>query len=184
MNDITKQVNINNVFGPVNIENNTEYKIGSIVNSLLNLLVKNENLHINNFTKPPAKTIKKIKYNNLEKRKYVIVVYQKHSKIIEEAFNNLNSLIPFGKEKVLNSLNNMYYEALDIFEIDYLDDDYLPLVQIKSIEIIDFILYKMKCKIIESDCSDFFSEDIDLGTQLIVAYAFIECQIMENPNDS
>lgn len=187
MNDIPKQVYVNKHIGPLNINTNTEYKVGSIINQLLKLLAKQETFIIgqnNTIRRPPAKTITKIKYNNLNDRKFIIAVYQKHSLLVENSINNINTLIPFGKEKILDNLNNIYLEALDYFEIDFLDDNYLPNIIENSCEIIDFIILKLKSNIIQSDCSTLFSEDIDLGVQLLVAFSFIECQILENPNDS
>ena len=145
MNDIQKQVYVKNHIGPLNI--NTEYKVGSIINQLLKLLAKQENFNIgqnNTIRRPPAKTITKIKYNNLNDRKFIISVYLKHSLIVENSINNINTLIPFGKEKILDNLNNIYLEALDYFEIDFLDDDYLPSIIENSCEIIDFIILKLK----------------------------------------
>ena len=113
MNDIPKQVYVNKHIGPLNINTNTEYKVGSIINQLLHLLAKQDNFFTNsnnNIRRPPAKTITKIKYNNLNERKYIISVYQKHSLLVENAMQNINSLIPFGKEKILDTLNNIYLE--------------------------------------------------------------------------
>lgn len=186
MNDIPKQVYVNKHIGPLNINTNTEYKVGSIINQLLHLLAKQDNFFTNsnnNIRRPPAKTITKIKYNNLNERKYIISVYQKHSLLVENAMQNINSLIPFGKEKILDTLNNIYLESLDYFDIDFLDENYLPKIIKNSCEIIDFILLKLKNNIIQSDCTNLFTEDIDLGVQLLVAFSFIECQILENPND-
>ena len=58
-------------------------------------------------------------------------------------YENLNEAAKRGLQE-RTGLNNIYLEALDYFEIDFLDDDYLPSIIENSCEIIDFIILKLK----------------------------------------
>jgi len=180
---VNKNVNINNVYGPVNIYDSSEHKINAVINGLLtNLASSTFSLPLSD-RKPSASTLIKINYNNLHSKKHIIKLYLDKSAVIEAAFEAIDSLIPFGKSVILQNLNNLYYEALDEHNIEYLGEKIdISLVQACGSSIIDSIILKLKKSIHESANPPDFIEQLDLGLKVIVAYAFIECVIMENPN--
>lgn len=182
-NPPTKIVSVGKVVGNVNIGDSPEYNISSAINDLLKAL-SNKPFEIQiKRQRPPAETIVKINHNNLKSKSHIIKQYLDDSKKIEEAYAEIEALIPFGKDTILSNLNNLYYEALDSLEIDYLICDIdIEKIRENSDFIIEFIIQKLKNTAFESKNTPYYKEHIERGINVVVAHAFIECIIMENPN--
>lgn len=183
-NDTKKNISIKTVAGDVNIGESPEYQVSSAINELLNCLASKRLVFNPLKRRPSSATIIKIEHNNLQSNSHIINQYLDYSSKIEEAYSDVDSIIPFGKDTVLRNLYDLYYSALDIAEIDYLDG----IVDIDQVrEHSDFILTsivtKLKTTVFKSKNTPMFREQIDLGVNVVVAHAFIECIIMENPNN-
>ena len=179
---MNKTVAIDKVVGNVQLGDAPEQNIDSAINEVLKLIAHNDFEPSNRNRTPSADTIEKIKHNQLQGKSAIIRQYLKHSKKVESSFSTIDSTIPFGKTKVLNNLNDLYYEALDFVEIDYFTGD-IDIEEIKqnSCLIIEFIIEKLKNTAYASKNKPSLKEDLDLGINVVVAHAFIECVILENP---
>ncbi len=175
---ITKQIG-NTYFGT-----NPELLIGSAINELLSTLSNKPRKFQAKRRKPSADTIVKIEYNNLKARQNIVQTYQNYSLQIEESFIDIDQQIINGKTIILENLQNLYFEVLDELEIDYICVDVIDIDKIRenSDDIIDYIILKLKNLSVESNNCNLTHEAIDIGIKVIVAHAFIECIIMENPN--
>ncbi len=177
--DITKPTyNIENVY----LGNSSEFHVNTAINELLNDLANRGSEFKRLNRKPTPETITKIKYNNLSSKRHIIQQYLNHSSKIENALKGINSSIPFGKDKILENLNGLYYEALDQLRIEYFTEDVdIEKVRKNSDDILNFIIQKLRNSSIEASNKPLFQESIELGINVVVAYAFIECIVMENP---
>jgi hypothetical protein len=180
---MSKTVQIDKNAGNVYIGESPEFQVNTAINELLNQLASKKYVFKHLSRRPTSETIVKIKYNNLGSKKHIIKQYLDHSTKIETSLKDINSIIPFGKDIIFQNLNDLYYEALDQLEIEYLMED-VDIIKIRehSDYILDFIIQKLKNSSIESGNKPHLKESIELGVNVIVAYAFIECIVMENPN--
>lgn len=180
---MTKSVTIEKNAGNVYVGDSPEYEIDTAINELLNHLAskRDEFKRINR--KPTPVTIQKIKHNNIGSKKHIIKQYLDHSSKIESALHDIDSSITFGKHIVFQNLNDLYYSALDELDIEYLYEDIdINEIRKSSDYILDFIIQKLKNSAFESKNTPILKENIELGVNVIVAHAFIECIIMEGPN--
>lgn len=180
---VNKTVNVENVAGNVNIGDSPEYNVGSVISDLLNELVYKPFEFDNVKRRPSSETILKISHNDLTSKSHIIKQYLEFSKEIEEAYDEVDRLVTFGKSTVLRHLNDLYCSALDSLDIDYLLGNIdIEKVREHSDFIIEFIIQKLRNIVFESKNTPAYKEQIDLGVNVVVAHAFIECIIMENPS--
>ena len=179
---MNKTITIGNNAGNVYVGDSPEFQINTAINELLNNLANRSPDFKRLNRKPTSETITKIKYNNLSSKKHIIRQYLNHSTKIETALKDIDSLIPFGKDKILENLNGLYYEALDQLHIEYLTEE-IDILEIRknSDYILDYIIQKLRNSSVASSNKPQFKESIELGVNVIVAHAFIECIVMENP---
>jgi hypothetical protein len=183
---MTKTVNIENNAGNVYIGESPEYKVNSAINELLNGLASTPFKFQRSDRKAPAKTIVKIQHNRIQSKNHIIKQYMDHSAAIEAAYEGIDSVILFGKQIVLQNLHDLYYAGLDSVGIDYLVGEIdMDALRENAEYILDFVIQKLRNSAFESKNSLSFKEQIEQGINVIVAHAFIECVIFENPgNDS
>lgn len=182
MSTVSKLVNVQKNAGNINICDSPEYKVSSVINELLSCLA-NKNFEFDPVKRrPSSETIIKIKHNNLQSKSHIIKQYLDYSLKIEEAYSEIDSLITFGKSTILRNLYDLYYSALDFVDIEHVTEEIdVEKVREHSEFIIDFIIQKLKNTVFESKNTPLFKEHIELGVNVVVAHAFIECIIMENP---
>ncbi len=179
---MNKTVTIEKNSGNVYVGDSPEFQINTAINELLNDLANRSSEFKRLHRKPTPETITKIKYNNLSSKRHIIQQYLNHSSKIESALKDIDSSIPFGKDKILENLNGLYYEALDQLQIEYFTEDIdIEKIRENSDYILDFIIQKLRNSSVESSNKPQFKESIELGVNVIVAHAFIECIVMENP---
>lgn len=180
----SKTVTVEKVAGNIIIGTAPEYEINSVINELLQCLATKPFEFKLKKRKPSSDTIIKIQHNNLNSKSHIIKQYLDHSSKIEEAYKEIDSLIAFGKATILQNLNDLYYLALDSLNIEYLSCEIdINKVRENSDFILDFITQKLKNSVFESNNTPKFREQIELGVNVVIAHAFIECIIMENPGN-
>lgn len=185
MSGNAKTININSLSGNVNIGDVPEYQINSAINELLILLATKGSVFVRLDQQPTAEVVKKIRHNNLGSRSGIVRQYLEYSSKIEDAYNDVNALIPFGKDTILRSLNGFYFAALDEVGIDWLFGKIdIGKVRENSIFIIDFVISRLRNFVYESMNKPALKENVEVGINVVVAHAFIECVVMENPNSA
>jgi len=179
---VNKTVNVERNAGNIIIGDSPEYEISSAINELLKSLANKPFTFKIKRRRPSSETIVKIDHNNLKSKSHIIKQYLDHSSKVEEAYSEIDSLIAFGKDTILQNLNDLYYLALDSVDIDYLTCDVdIEKVRKNSEFILDFIIQKLKNSVFESKNTPTYKEHVELGINVVIAHAFIECIIMENP---
>lgn len=180
----SKSVHIGQVSGNVYLGERPEHSVDAAINELLLSLANQPFAFERTNRRPSAQTIEKIHYNNIQSKSHIIKQYLDHSAKIEEAFNSIDSIITFGKHIILQSLNDLYCSALDAVGIDYLTGPVnTASVRENSEFILDFIIKQLRNTAFEAKNTPVLKEHIDLGVNVVVAHAFIECIILENPNN-
>jgi hypothetical protein len=178
---VNKTVNVERNAGNINIGYSPEYEISSAINELLKSLANKPFTFKIKRRRPSSETVVKIEHNNLKSKSHIIKQYLDHSSKVEEAYSEIDSLITFGKDTILQNLNDLYYLALDAVDIEYLTCDVdIEKVRENSEFILDFIIQKLKNSVFESKNIPAYKEHVELGVNVVVAHAFIECIIMEN----
>jgi hypothetical protein len=181
---MTKTVSIGQVAGNVYVGLSPEFQVNSAINILLNGLASTPFLFNRSQRMAPAATITKIQHNKIQSKKHIIKQYLEQSAAIEAAYHGIDSVIPFGKQTVLRNLNDLYCAALDSVGIDYLSGEVDMTALRENAEfILEFIIQKLRNVAFESKNIMCLKEQIDQGINVIVAHAFIECVIFENPGD-
>lgn len=182
-NSPSKTINVERNAGNIIIGDSPEYEISSAINELLKSLANQPFSFKKTKRRPSSETVIKIKHNNLKSKSHIIKQYLDHSSKVEVAYAGIDSLIAFGKDTILQNLNDLYYLALDSIEVDYLTCE-VDIIRIRenSEYILDFIIQKLKNTVFESKNTPSYKEHIELGVNVVVAHAFIECIIMENPS--
>lgn len=179
---MNKQVIIHQNAGNVYLGQSPEYEVDSAINELLNQLANKPFMFQRKQRRPPAVTVVKIQHNQIASKSQLIKQYLDHSETIELAYIDIDKIVPFGKQIILQNLNDLYYAALDELSIDYLCDEVNILeVRENSEFILDYIIQKLKNSAFESKNTPSYKEQIELGVNVVVAHAFIECVIFENP---
>lgn len=179
---VNKTVNVERNAGNINFGDSPEYEISSAINELLKSLANKPFSFKKKRRRPSSETVVKIEHNNLKSKSHIIKQYLDHSSKVEEAYSEIDSLITFGKDTILQNLNDLYYLALDAVDIEYLTCDVdIEKVRGNSEFILDFIIQKLKNSVFESKNTPAYKEHVELGVNVVVAHAFIECIIMENP---
>lgn len=179
---MNKTVAIDKVVGNVQLGEDPEQSIDSAINEVLKLIAANDFEPSKRNRTPSADTVEKIKHNKLQGKNAIIRQYLAHSQKVESSFSAIDSTIPFGKTKILNNLNDLYYEALDFVGIDYFTDEIdIEQIRVNSCLIIEFIVERLRNTAYASKNKPSLKEDLELGINVVVAHAFIECVILENP---
>lgn len=178
------QVNIRDIYGNLYIKESAEQKVDSIVNSLLT------ELSLSTIAPPlsrkrniPSKVIKKVEHNNLVTQRFILSQYQNFSTSIETAYEIIDTNIVNGKAKVFLMLDNLYMKALCKVGIDpNFDEVNMEIIRQHADDIIESIINGLKEFCYESSNVPSDKESIEIGVNVIVAHAFVECTVLENPN--
>lgn len=183
-----KNVGVAKNDGTINIhlhgDHNEDRNIDSVINEILNVLVSSPVTDYTNTIRPTSETIEKINYNNLIKTKNIIQTYLSYSEKVEAAFAHIDKAVPFGKSTIITKLRRMYYEALDTFGIEYFgeeQDNYISSLRENADAIIESIRKKVIGLSMATQNKPQYIEQIEIGVDVIIAHAFIECTIMEKP---
>lgn len=182
--EVNKVVRIERVAGNVTIGDSPEYRVGSAINALLSCLAVGgvEFVRFNGRATP--ETVKKIKHNNLREKRHIVSDYLEFSSKIEDAYLDADRMVPFGKNIILRNLRSLYCQALDFLGIEYLlEDPNIDQIRENADFIVDFVIVRLRNLVFETQGTPECRESIDLGVNVVVAHAFIECIILENPEN-
>lgn len=179
-----KTITIQNNSGNTYIGDSPEYKVDSVINELLIKLASKPFVFQRTQRSQPAATIVKINHNQMQGKSHIIKQYSTHSEKIESAYADIDSIIAFGKQIIFQNLSDLYFNALDQLGIEYMSGS----IDIESIRknsnfILDCIIQKLRNAALESKNTPNFIEQINQGVNVVVAHAFIECIIFENPEN-
>lgn len=178
------ELTIENVEGDVNLGKSPEENVDSIINIIIKDIVSCAVKIDRRDRTFPSKISKKIDHNNLQQKRRIIQEYKSYSSQIEKAYIIADGQVINGKEIAMGMLNNMYFNALDKFDIDTFDID-MTKIKEHADEIVDNIIKQLRKFVYKSsNVNSLYKEQIEIGINVVVAHAFVECLILENPNAS
>ncbi len=177
------QISITEVKGDFNHVESPELKVDSIINRIIaDISQSNVKIDIRDRSFPAA-VLEKIDHNQLKNNRFIVSQYKSHSSHIESAYNIVERSIVNGKQTAMVVLHNMYVNAISKFDIDYFSPD-IALIQRHADAIIDDVVKQLKSFLYNSANINFSKEQMSIGINVVVAHAFVECYVLENPNDS
>lgn len=179
---IKNQFNIGNA-EDVYFTDAPEQKVNSVLSQLLTEISLSPIIYETHRRTVPADVIIKVQHNNLRSQRFILAQYQAYSATIETSYDNIDKSIVNGKAKVLMMLEQLYVKALSEFGVDpYWDEVNIETVRENSDHIIGKIIKSLKDFCYKSANVPSDKESVEIGVNVIVAHAFVECLILENPN--
>nr|DAM13553.1 MAG TPA: hypothetical protein [Caudoviricetes sp.] len=180
-----------NINAPVKIYNNIEAKkrLHSLMPTFIEILAQ-----ITNTENPPSdstvplsyKIEDKIEYNQLLKYKSLVDEYGNYYLVCENAFIALDNIKNFSKERILKSISEKYKaEKRSLLSFNHNQEiSEIDLIRNNSDYIIDQIISKIKEEImINYNEEDIVFEDVEFCLPVFICYAFVECKILERPDN-
>jgi hypothetical protein len=181
---VKNQINLGGVKGSVYLGDPAMQKVDSVVNSLLSELSLLPVKPISSRERRvPSKVVKKIQHNNLVTQTVILSQYKAYSASIETAYQIVDSNIINGKDKVFLILDDLYIKALADVGIDLiLGEIDMEIIRKNADDIIRTIVEGLKKFCYESANVPSDKESVEIGVNIVVAHAFVECTVLENPN--
>lgn len=129
----------------------------------------------------PAGVAKKINHNLLKSKRRIVLQYKSYSSHIEKAYSLAEQNILNGKQTAMCLLNGMYCNSLEKYDIDSFEPDIIQVRQ-HADDIINDVIKQLRTFVYKSANVTQFKEQVEIGINVVVAHAFVECFILENPN--
>ncbi len=157
------------------------------VNSIINVIIgdiSSAKVNIDRSDRSfPANVSTKIEHNMLNSNRRIVLQYKSYSAHIEKAYNLAEQNIINGKQSAMELLNQMYCNSLEKFEIDYFNAD-IAKVRKHADEIINDVIKQLRKFVYSSANVINYKEQVEIGLNVVVAHAFVECCVLENPNNA
>ncbi len=177
------EFNINSNYGDINNIDSPEFKVDSIINIIISDISQAGIVVDIRDRSFPAKVNEKIIHNKLKNNRIIVQQYKFYSSKIEMAYDIVEKNLVNGKQQAMLTLQKMYVTALNKFNIDYFDPD-MNLIHRHADDIIDETIKQLTKFLYNSANVCFTKEQMIIGINVVVAHAFVECYVLENPNDS
>lgn len=176
-------VQIHEMNGDFNHAEPPESKVDSIINDVISELAQVQvTIDIKDRTFP-SKVSKKIQHNQLRNNRSIVLKYKSYSSHIESAYGTVEKNVVNGKQTALLILHDMYEKALHKFNIDVWEPD-MDAIKQHADGIIDDVKTQLTKFLYKSSNINFTKEQMALGVDIVIAHAFVECYVLENPNDT
>jgi len=175
VNNAGRDVNINNVYPIERVESTIADVINNLSKSNFPLPFQNKK------TKLPLDVEQKIKLNNIKTSRSIIESYKPLSSHLNSVYSDLEKIKVSPRERVLQRLQNAYFYELSKYTND--ECKTLDIVKANSDIIFSGIKEEIKNMVISSSNNTSAEEDIDIALNVILADAFVNCQIMESEGE-
>jgi hypothetical protein len=175
------QVRIGIVEGDLNQVESPEVNVDSIINRIISDIVSKAVVMDFKDRTFPSKITVKIKHNQLVSQKKIVQQYKSYSARIETAYDVVDKDIINGKQTAMALLNGMYFTALEKYDIDPFDVD-IEVVRKNADDIVLNIIKQLRKFVYKSANVAKYKEQVEIGIKVVVAHAFVECVVLENPN--
>jgi hypothetical protein len=175
-------VNITEMYGDVNNVELPESKVNSIINDIISEISQSAKVVNIKDRKFPPTVNEKIKHNQLKDNRIILQMYKTYSSDIESAYGTVEKNVINGKQTALLLIYDMYQVALKKRNIDLWDPD-MDVVQLHADAIVDEVKIQLTNFLYKSSNITFTKEHMSLGVKAVVGHAFVECYVLENPND-
>ena len=176
-------INIGTVKGDFNNIKSPEENIDSIINIIIsNISQADVEIDYSNRSFP-SEIQKKIDHNSLKNKRRIVLDYKSYSSVIETAYTVAEKNIVNGKRTSMRLLQNMYFSALEKNGVDAFEPE-IDQIRECADEIVEDVIRQLKAFVYASANTVKFKEYIEIGINVVVAHAFVECYVLENPNNA
>lgn len=177
------EVLIEKSFGPINFTPKSVSVQHTITGKLVKILAsKTIAPKLSRGRLVPPDVQEKINYNRICSEKWTIIKYADYGEAIENAYAQVEIEVINGKAKALTKLNDLYYQALAEFNINF-DEFDIQIIREHSDAIFKRVSSSLRNYLLENDSSlaQLSHEELDTGVNLVVAHGFVECLVLEGP---
>lgn len=174
------QFNIKNIEGDFNSIESPEINVDSIINIIIRNIVLADVKIDRTDRSFPAIVATKIDHNMLKNKRRIILQYKSYSSHIEKAYDLVEKNTINGKQTAMSILNDMYCKSLEKYNIDSFEPD-ITQVRDHADDIIEEVIKQLKKFVYNSANVTQFKEQVEVGINVVVAHAFVECCVLENP---
>lgn len=166
----------------MNIYNSVQPRNKSIIAQVVNILssIIPSNRVLNYKRTIPAEVKTKMDHNNLTKSRYIIESYKNNVIDLNNAYNTLEEERPGNKDKLIRNIKNLY--EYELSQIDF-EKNGIKAIRENSDKILENCINELQKQVLESSNLNAYNEDVYFAVNLIIADAFIECILLENPSD-
>ncbi|MCP4985659.1 MAG: hypothetical protein GY928_06185 [Colwellia sp.] len=177
----SSQIKIQTVKGDFNTVESPEQKVDSIINMIIGDIVS-ISVEVDLLDRTfPSKISKKIQHNQLKRKRNIVQQYKSYSSHIENAYKIADTNIINGKQSAMILLNGMYIKSLGKYDIDPFEID-MSMVHKNADNIVENVINELKKFVYKSANVPPYKELVEVGINVVVAHAFVECLVLENPN--
>ncbi len=133
----------------------------------------------------PFEIENKITHNNVVIYKRIVEDYAFYSTLISETYDAISELNPYCKDKIMKVVNRKYLDSKNYLVKENPDTPEIELIKENSDSIIEDVLRVLKEHLYESTNlnNDIPLEDLEMALEIVVGDAFVNCKILENPNN-
>ena len=171
----------NNAGRDINIIQHVDFaKVESIIAQVINNLANTDMPSPYQIKRNlPLAVEEKIKLNNLKVgSKYIISSYAPLLNYLNSVYESIKNIRSNPKERILQRLCDIYHEELGKFDDG--NTSILEIVKVNSETILTNIKERVKKIVFESKNIECTEEEIDSALNIVLADAFISCQIFES----
>lgn len=163
---------------------NNPSDLNKLVLHIYNGIINNDNQYERRSLPPDID--EKLNFNNVLTYRFLIESnYSENAYYLENAYSSLNAETPGQKKVFLNYINSIYLKVLgDLYE-DNLTMTKKELINKFADTIISNVISSLLISISTNakDISHLSAESINLNIITIVCHAFVDCKVLENPNN-
>lgn len=163
---------------------NNPSDLNKLVLHIYNGIINNDNQYERRSLPPDID--EKLNFNNVLTYRFLIESnYSENAYYLENAYSSLNEETPGQKKVFLNYINSIYLKVLgDLYE-DNLTMTKRELINKFADTIISNVISSLLISISTNakDISHLSAESINLNIITIVCHAFVDCKVLENPNN-
>ncbi|HGY9608531.1 MULTISPECIES: hypothetical protein [Vibrio] len=174
---------IQNIEGDFYNVESPENNVDSIINVIIGDIAS-ANVRIDRTDRSfPANVTTKINHNMLKTKRRIVLQYKSYSSHIEKAYTLAEQNIINGKQTAMELLNEMYCNSLDKYGIDSFEPD-IEQVRQHADDIISDVIKQLRKFVYSSANVTQYKEQVEIGLNVVVAHGFVECCVLENPNNA
>lgn len=134
----------------------------------------------------PPDIEQKLEFNNVNTYRFLIESnYSENAFYLENAYQALDSEIPGRKKVFLNYINFLYLESLGNIAKENKGMTKMEIINTYADTIISNVISSLMIKVSTNtnEIKHLSSESINYNIVTIVCHAFVDCKVLENPNN-
>lgn len=164
---------------------NNPSDLNQLVLHIYKIAVSDDGILLENRSIPPE-IEDKISYNNVIAYKEMInTFYSENGYYIDSAYESLDYETPGRKKYFLKYINQVYLSTLGEYQARNVSLNKIDVIKANADNIITDVINKLLLKIANNNSAieHISGESIEYYVMVIVTHAFVDCKVLENPNN-